>query len=144
VTVTANRLPRPATRRDPLTANRSVNRRNADDGRRTKDDERRTFLQVVTTTDQRVVARRLARECVEQRLAACAQVLGPIESTYHWQGEIVEAREWICLFKTRRSLYPRLELEIRRRHNYAVPEIVALPIQEMSESYREWLDKELA
>ncbi len=63
------------------------------------------YIQVVTTTERREDAERIARALVEQRLAACAQVSGPITSTYRWQGEIETAQEWQCRAKSRRDLF---------------------------------------
>ena len=64
------------------------------------------FIQVVTTTALREEAERIARELVEARLAACAQVVGPIASTYRWQGKIETAEEWQCWVKTEASCSP--------------------------------------
>jgi periplasmic divalent cation tolerance protein len=66
------------------------------------------FCQVMTTVDARPAADALARSAVSQRLAACAQVSGPIESTYRWQGAIETAEEWQVIFKTTTSRYSAL------------------------------------
>ena len=101
------------------------------------------YIQVVTTTGRREDAEAIARRLVEDRLAACAQVLGPISSTYHWQGQIETAEEWQCWAKSRRELYAAIEEAIGRLHPYEVPEILALPILAGSASYLAWLDAEL-
>ncbi len=59
------------------------------------------FIQVITTVETREDAERIAKAMVESRLAACAQVAGPITSTYWWKGRIEDATEWQCLLKTR-------------------------------------------
>jgi periplasmic divalent cation tolerance protein len=100
-------------------------------------------IQVTTTTSKEEEARRLGRAMVEKRLAACAQVLGPVSSVYWWQGKMEEAAEWLCVFKTRGALFEQLEKEIRRIHPYEVPEIVALPIADGSRDYLEWIRKEV-
>ncbi len=74
------------------------------------------YLQVTTTTESQSHARQLARSIVQARLAACVQVLGPIESTYWWNGEVEEAREWLCLMKTTATTYSALEAFIRTAH----------------------------
>jgi periplasmic divalent cation tolerance protein len=101
------------------------------------------YIQVVTTTGRREEAEAIARRLVEDRLAACAQVLGPITSTYRWQGKIETAEEWQCWAKSRRELYPAIEQAIRRLHPYQVPEILAVPILEGSADYLAWLDGEV-
>lgn len=102
------------------------------------------YIQVVTTAEREEDAKRIARRLVEDRLAACVQVLGPIQSTYWWQGKIETAQEWQCLAKTRRELYPAIERTIQEVHPYEVPEILAVPIVAGSRSYLKWVDDEVA
>ncbi len=101
------------------------------------------YIQVVTTIERREDAERIARALVEERLAACVQVVGPIRSTYRWRGAIETAQEWQCWAKTRRDLYERIEAAIRRLHCYEVPEILAVPVLAGSAAYLGWLDGEL-
>jgi periplasmic divalent cation tolerance protein len=98
-------------------------------------------MQVITTTSTREDAQRLARELVERRLAACVQIVGPIESVYRWNGQIETAEEWQCWIKTRGDLYRRVEQAILELHNYEVPEILTMAA-EGSTSYLEWLRRE--
>jgi periplasmic divalent cation tolerance protein len=100
------------------------------------------YVQVSTTTEKREDANRIAKTLVEKRLAACAQVIGPIRSTYWWKGKIEEADEWLCLMKTRTDLYKQLEKTLRAIHPYEVPEITAQPIVAGSRSYLQWIDEE--
>jgi periplasmic divalent cation tolerance protein len=100
-------------------------------------------IQVVTTTDSRENAEQIARGLVERRLAACAQVAGPITSTYWWKGTVQAAQEWMCLVKSRRDLFPQIEQAIRELHPYQVPEILAIPVAAGSASYLDWLSGEL-
>ncbi len=98
-------------------------------------------IQVLTTTSSREEAERIARTLVEDRLAACVQVLGPIASTYRWQGAIETSQEWLCLAKSRRELYDAIEKAIRRIHSYQVPEILAVPVVAGSADYLAWVDQ---
>jgi periplasmic divalent cation tolerance protein len=99
-------------------------------------------LQVSTTCPSRELADRLAAILVEERLAACAQVEGPISSTFHWEGRIDTATEWRCQFKTTRSRLPALTARIEALHSYAVPEILAFPIVGGSPAYLDWIENE--
>ena len=101
-------------------------------------------IQVVTTTATKSDAQAIATAVVGKRLAACAQVIGPITSTYWWQGNIETAEEWLCVMKSRQDLYPALERAIREVHPYEVPEILAVPVVQGSQDYLEWMDRELA
>jgi len=101
------------------------------------------YIQVTTTTASKEDAQRIARALVERRLAACVQVIGPIESTYWWKGKIESAQEWLCVAKTRARFYKRVEKAIKEMHPYEVPEIVAVEIREGSEEYLRWVHEEL-
>jgi periplasmic divalent cation tolerance protein len=100
------------------------------------------YIQVFTTAETREDAQQIARAVVEQRLAACAQVIGPVASTYWWQGEIQTAGEWMCVLKSRKALYTQLERAILDVHPYDVPEIVATPLIAGSKGYLSWLEAE--
>jgi periplasmic divalent cation tolerance protein len=102
-----------------------------------------TTIQVITTTETKADAQAIARALVEKRLAGCVQIIGPITSTYWWQGEIETAEEWLCVIKTRVDLYEQLEAAIKKVHPYDVPEILAVPVVAGSEDYLAWLDSEL-
>jgi periplasmic divalent cation tolerance protein len=102
------------------------------------------YIQIYTTTENEDDARMIAQRVVGKRLAACAQVVGPIFSTYWWEGGIEEAEEWLCIMKSRKDLYNRLEEAILGVHFYDVPEIVAVPIVSGSQKYLQWLNKEVS
>jgi periplasmic divalent cation tolerance protein len=96
---------------------------------------------VITTTESEDEAKQIARGLVEERLAACVQIAGPITSIYRWEGAVEEAAEYLCLVKTRADLFERVEAAIRDRHSYDLPEIIAVPVERGSEAYLDWLDR---
>lgn len=100
------------------------------------------YLHVLTTIDSKEKAGELQRLLVEERAAACVQILGPISSLYWWEGEIEQAQEWLCLAKTRRSEFSRLERLVKEHHPYETPEIIAIPIIAGSEDYLQWIKTE--
>ncbi len=100
-------------------------------------------VQVSTTAEGREAAERIGRDMVEKRLAACAQLIGPVTSTYWWKGRIETAEEWMCLMKTRSELYGELERAICEVHPYEVPEVIAVPIEAGSAAYLKWLDEQV-
>ncbi len=102
-----------------------------------------TYIQVITTTETKEQAQAIVRHLVEEGLAACAQILDAVESTYRWKEKIETARETMCLIKTRNDLYPQVEAAIKKRHPYETPEIIALPILHGSDDYLKWLDGSL-
>jgi periplasmic divalent cation tolerance protein len=101
------------------------------------------FIQVMTTVDSREVAERIARILLEQRLAACVQIAGPIASRYWWQGEVAGSEEWLCLAKTERRLYGTVEQAILAGHPYDTPEVLAIPVSDGSAKYLDWLFAQL-
>jgi periplasmic divalent cation tolerance protein len=100
------------------------------------------YLQVQTTTDSRAEAMELGHAAVEARLAACAQVAGPVASTYWWEGGIERAEEWLVLLKLPAARLGELTAFLTERHSYDEPEIVALPIVAGSPSFLSWLSEE--
>ena len=102
------------------------------------------FIQVTTTTEKREDAERIARSLVETRLAACVQIVGPIESIYRWKDRIETASEWLCLIKSREEVYGAIEQAIQSLHPYETPEIIAVPVAAGSRDYLDWLRCELA
>lgn len=101
------------------------------------------FIQVMTTTETREQAQAIARYLVEEKLAACVQITGAIESTYFWKGNLECSREYQCLIKTREDLFPQVETAIKKLHSYETPEIIAVPVINGSQEYLKWLDESL-
>ena len=101
-------------------------------------------LQVTVAAPSRGEAERITGSAVEQRLAACGQVIGPVASTYRWEGKVERAEEWLCLLKTTRTRYPELQQRILRTHSYRVPEIIATAITAGAPGYLDWIRSETA
>lgn len=100
------------------------------------------YIQVVTTTDSREAADRIAAAVLAARLAACVQI-SQCQSWFHWQGKVEQAAEFRCTMKSRADLYPALEETIHRHHPYQVPEILATAVCAGADTYLAWLDQEL-
>jgi periplasmic divalent cation tolerance protein len=97
--------------------------------------------QVLTTTDTREEAERIARSAVERRLVGCGQVIGPVSSTYWWNGTIETSTEWQALETTAVRLDEPLA-HVESEHSYETPEVVATPIVGGSAAYLEWIERE--
>jgi len=98
---------------------------------------------VLTACDSEKQAAQLARHLVEQRVAACVNILPKARSIYRWKENIEDASEWFLLIKSRRGLFAALRAEIEKLHTYAVPEVIALPVVDGSDTYLGWLDDQL-
>ena len=101
-------------------------------------------IQVITTTADRKEADAIAEAVLKQRLAACVQIGGPIDSSYWWNSRIETSREFILTIKTRRDLFPRLEAAILELHSYEQPEILAVAAVEVTPGYLKWLEEQTA
>lgn len=98
---------------------------------------------LMTNTDSEDEAQRIADRVVERSLAAAAQVIGPVTSTYRWRGELCRSREWMCLIKSDAIRQRDVEREIRAIHSYELPGIIAVPIVGGDEDYLSWYAQSL-
>ncbi len=99
-------------------------------------------LLVLTHLPDVASAQMLAGHLVEQRLAACVNILPPCRSVYRWQGKIENAEEIPLAIKTTRSRYAAIESAIRQQHPYELPEIIAVPVAAGLPGYLDWIAKE--
>lgn len=88
-------------------------------------------------------ATQLARQLVEERLAACVNLVGPIRSIYRWDGAVCDDAEQLLVIKTRRALFERLAARVVELHPYDVPEVIALPIDAGLPAYLGWIGAQL-
>jgi periplasmic divalent cation tolerance protein len=102
------------------------------------------FIIVFVTAGSAGEADHLARTLVEERLAACVNRIKSVKSVYRWQGEVEESEEELLIIKSRRELFPSVEIRVRELHSYSVPEVIALPIIEGSQGYLQWLQEQLS
>lgn len=102
------------------------------------------FLIVSTTVATKEDALSISKAVLEPRLAACVQVVGPVTSSYWWQGKLEQSEEWLCLIKTSMAHYPEMEQAVRGAHKYENPELIAVSIEAGSPAYLQWLGQELA
>lgn len=100
---------------------------------------RHQTLLVLTNLPDQASAQALATALVEERLAACVNLLAPCRSIYRWQGAIEDATEIPLLIKTTAQRYAALEAAIRARHPYELPEIIAVPIAHGLPDYLNWV-----
>jgi periplasmic divalent cation tolerance protein len=98
---------------------------------------------VLTTTSSREEAEKIAKTLLEEKLIACANIIGPAYSLFWWQGKIDTAQEHLILMKTRRDLFGKVSERVKTLHSYQVPEVIATRITEGSKDYLKWLDESL-
>ena len=101
-------------------------------------------IALLTNVPNEALARHMGAYLVEQKLAACVNILGACESVYRWQGKVETAHEIPLLIKTTRARYAEVEAAIIRLHPYDVPEIIVLPIDQGLPAYLDWVRNETA
>lgn len=94
---------------------------------------------ILSTFPDRETSQRIAATLVEERLAACVNLVPGVQSIYRWQGKVESAEEVLAVMKTTAELYSPLEARIRELHPYEVPEIMALPVERALEAYAKWV-----
>jgi periplasmic divalent cation tolerance protein len=94
---------------------------------------------VLVTAGNAEQANAIGRSLVDERLAACVNVVGPIRSIYRWRDAVEDESEYLLLIKTRKRLCPAIERRVKELHSYEVPEVLALSPSSGSSRYLAWL-----
>jgi periplasmic divalent cation tolerance protein len=102
-----------------------------------------SYVIIMVTTASKGEAETIARRLLKAKLIACANILGPVSSYFHWSGKVERAEEYLLLMKSRQDLFEVLLKKVKALHSYEVPEILALPIAKGSKEYLEWLGSTL-
>jgi periplasmic divalent cation tolerance protein len=99
------------------------------------------FQIVMTTCPDAACAERIARALVEEGLAACVNILPPMQSIYRWRGKTEAATEQLLIVKSTAAQFPAIRDRIKALHPYELPEIIAVPFADGSPDYLAWLNK---
>ena len=102
-----------------------------------------SHIVVLMTTATREEAEKIARNLLNQKLIACANIVGPVSSLFWWKEKISQENEFLVLMKTSADLFEKLAATIKQMHSYEVPEIIAIPIAKGEQTYLEWLSSSL-
>lgn len=102
------------------------------------------YRSVYITTSNKDEARRIGKQLVTDRLAACVNILDGMNSIYWWDGEIQDDQEAVLIAKTRKDLMPNLIEKVKQLHSYDVPCVVSLPVMEGNPDYLQWIQNETA
>ncbi len=101
------------------------------------------YIVIMVTTANREEAEKIARRLLDEKLIACANIIGPVSSLFWWSGKLEKSEEYVLLLKSRLELFEKLSESVKALHGYEVPEIIALPIIKGSPAYMEWLNSTL-
>ena len=98
------------------------------------------FIVVLVTASSKEEANKIAQGLLQDKLAACVNILAGLESRFWWQGKIDSAQEVLLVIKTRKTLFNKLAKKVKSLHSYTVPEIIALPIISGNKAYLDWIN----
>ncbi len=99
---------------------------------------------ILTTAGSREEAKKIAGALVERKLAACVNIVGPIDSVYRWKGAVESAQEWLLVIKTTATQFERVRDAIRELHSYELPECIVLAVEDGSAEYLEWIGESVS
>jgi len=99
---------------------------------------------VLTTAGSEEEARKIARHVVEERLAACVNIIPQVVSIYCWQNKVEESREWLLIIKTTAAAFEAVRQAIAQLHSYDLPECICLTIADGSPNYLAWIDESVS
>ena len=99
----------------------------------------RTIRMVFVMAANEAESNRIAQALVEEKLAACVNIVGPVRSIYQWRGAVENASEYMLMIKAPMRHFPKLERRVRELHSYEVPEIIAVTLAAGSKPYLAWL-----
>ena len=99
---------------------------------------------VLVTAGSEEEAATIGRTLVEERLAACANIVPQIRSIYRWKGQIYDEQEFLIIIKTRAEQFEALQERVKKLHSYEVPEIISFPVALGLPQYLEWVQGETA
>lgn len=97
---------------------------------------------ILVTAANRHEAEQIVSALVEKKLIACGNLISPVFSIFHWQGNVCREDEVLVMLKTRRSLFANVQQHVKELHSYDTPEIIALPVIEGADDYLDWVRNE--
>ena len=97
------------------------------------------YIVVFVTAKDKAEGQKIADKLIDDKIAACVNILEGVTSLFWWEGKIDQAREVLLIIKTRKILFNKLKKVVKAAHSYAVPEIIALPIINGNVDYLKWI-----
>ena len=97
------------------------------------------YVMIFVTAKDKVEAEKIGQLLVKERLIACANIVSPVSSVFHWSGKIEAVKEHLVLMKSRSDLFAQLSQRVKTLHSYDVPEVLALPLVDGSKAYLDWM-----
>tara|TARA_B100001750_G_C15505888_1_gene600292 strand:- start:763 stop:1080 length:318 start_codon:yes stop_codon:yes gene_type:complete len=100
------------------------------------------FILTLTATDKKAISKKISKKLIEERVCACVNIIPGAESCYIWKSKFQRSREWLILIKSQKSSYKKIESIIKKLHNYELPEIISIKIDQGYKEYLNWIKNE--
>ena len=100
------------------------------------------LILTLTSTDDEVISKKISKKLIKEKVCACINIIPKVESYYFWKNKLQKSKEWIILIKSRKSSYKKIESIIKKLHNYELPEIISIKIDQGCEKYLQWIKNE--
>jgi periplasmic divalent cation tolerance protein len=97
------------------------------------------FIVVFVTAKDKIEAEKISQKLIQEKLAACVNIVEGVRSLFWWEGKVDQANEILLVIKTQKTLFKKLEKAVKSAHSYTVPEIIALPIIAGNADYLKWI-----
>lgn len=101
------------------------------------------FIVIYCTVPNKKEGKEIAKVLIENKFAACVNILDKMESIFSWDGEMCEEKEALMVIKTKKDHFENVKHVIQKLHSYTVPEIISLPIAQADETYLKWIEHEV-
>ncbi|NQT46628.1 MAG: divalent-cation tolerance protein CutA [Candidatus Omnitrophica bacterium] len=101
------------------------------------------YIVIFVTTPSISLARKISKTLISKRLVACSNIVKGVNSIFFWKGRVEDSKECLLIMKSQERLFKKIEKEVRRLHNYEVPEVIAIPIVDGSKPYLDWVKETL-
>jgi len=102
-----------------------------------------SYIVVLSTISNKDEAKKIAKELIKEKLAACVNIIENVTSIYEWKGEICEDGEFLMIIKSKKHKFSDIEKKIKELHSYELPEIISFEIKEGYEKYLEWIEENI-
>ena len=98
------------------------------------------YIVILVTAKDKIEAQKIASKLVSEKLVACANIIDNVRSIFWWESKVDSANEVLLIFKSKKTLFKKIEKTVKSIHSYSVPEIIALPIIVGEKTYLKWIE----
>ena len=99
-----------------------------------------TIILTLTSTDKKSIADKISKKLLDDKLCKCVNIIPNVHSYFIWKKKFYKSKEWMILIKSKKSSYKKIEVLIKKLHNYVLPEIISINIENSFKTYLKWIE----